>query len=372
VARRVAIACYELVPGRSGGTETYARSLADAISVEPAVHCTVAVSPLGRGALANGRVDELVLPAKPTVVQRLRRGLGLGPDFETTVAEQIDRHGFDVVHFPQSAIFPHGVRAPKVLSMMDIQHEYLPQFFSADEVEARRRVYRASLEEADRVIAISAFTKRTLVERYAVPTEKIAVVPLAYDPGLLDGEAGSIARPYLFYPAASLPHKNHGRLLEAFSRVALRHPGLQLVLSGMQERMTPELQASVARLGLLDRVLSLGYVPRDLLGAVYRDALALVYPSLFEGFGLPLVEAMATGTPVAASNVEAVAEVAGDAAILFDPEDVGSLVASNERLIGSADLRAELIERGRARAAEFSPERLAQRTLAVYETVALR
>lgn len=369
MARRVAIACYELVPGRSGGTETYARSLADAISREPSVRCTVAVSPQARGALANGRVEELVLPAKPTAVHRVRRRLGLGPDFEATVAERIDRHGFDVVHFPQSAIFPRGVGAPKVLSMMDIQHEYLPQFFSVEEIEARRRVYRASLEEADRVIAISTFTKHTLVERYAVPADKIAVVPLAYDPGLLDGEAAPITQPYLFYPAAALPHKNHIRLVEAFSRVARRHPDLRVVLSGMPEHMTPELEATVARLGLHERVVSLGYVPRERLAALYRDALALVYPSLFEGFGLPVVEAMATGTPIAASNVAAVAEVAGDAAILFDPEDVESLEASIERLVGSAELRAELIERGRARAEEFSPAQLARRTLDVYDSV---
>jgi len=175
---------------------------------------------------------------------------------------------------------------------------------------------------------------------------------------------------FLLHVGAISPRRNIPRLLEAFARVRAVAPDLTLALAGPVEPPSPPLEPLIARLGLDGAVRLMGYVPTADLPALYSAALAVVYPSLYEGFGLPVVEAMACGAPVVAGNTSSLPEVAGEAALLVDPLDTEALTQAIRSLVESRELRARLSEEGRARAARFRWEETARRTLEVYRMAA--
>jgi glycosyltransferase involved in cell wall biosynthesis len=176
-----------------------------------------------------------------------------------------------------------------------------------------------------------------------------------------------LAERYLVYPSHFWRHKNHARLLEAFARYRSRATGdLDLVLCGSPMDARGALAELLERDRRLTDVRLLGHVPGDDLQALVRGSSGMVFPSLFEGFGIPLVEAMGLGCPVAASRAAAIPEVVGDAAILFDPEDVSDMARAIERLVEEPGLAAELARRGVRRAALFTPERMARETWQVF------
>ena len=220
---------------------------------------------------------------------------------------------------------------------------------------------------ADRVLTISHFSRETISEHYRISSDKISVAPLCADP--LYFRAGETGRrpaallpegKYLFYPANRWQHKNHEGLLRAL-RILVVEKGLdlRLVLTGHDVDGGYPVMQKAAEYGVADRVFPAGYVTPEELAWLYHHAEMMVFPSLFEGFGLPLVEAMAAGCPVAASRAGSMPEVGGDAVENFDPHSAPEMAAVIERVCGSPALRAALSERGRARAAEFSPARLA-------------
>jgi glycosyltransferase involved in cell wall biosynthesis len=250
----------------------------------------------------------------------------------------------------------------------DMQHEFLPDLFPPSEREARRRVYAPSARGATRINANSRHVKATLVDVYGIDPDKIDVVYQAHgpafrplrDPARLDAarRRHGISRPFLFYPAASWPHKNHLALLAALR--LLRDRGLfdgDLVLSGIAPGANQRIAAEVERLRLGDRVRSLGYLAADELPCLYAAAELVVFPSLFEGFGIPLLEAMACGCPVVCSNATSLPEIAGDAALLFDPRSPEAMADRIAEVLGSAQVRSRLREAGLARAAQFRWDR---------------
>jgi glycosyltransferase involved in cell wall biosynthesis len=233
---------------------------------------------------------------------------------------------------------------------------------------------RFHVRAATRLLAISQATKDDLVSRYGVAPERVAVTYLAAgedmhpvdDPTRVAGVKSNrgIMGDYLLYVGTLQPRKNLTRLVQAFAPVAIQQPGLQLVIAGKKGWRYDEIFAQVHRLGLEGRVLFTGYVVSEDLPALYTGALAFVFPSLYEGFGMPVLEAMACGAPVVASNTSSLPEVAGDAALLVDPTDVAALSAALSRMAGDAALRCELRGRGLVQAARFSWDRCARETLA--------
>ncbi|MEO8382476.1 MAG: glycosyltransferase family 1 protein [Acidobacteriota bacterium] len=218
---------------------------------------------------------------------------------------------------------------------------------------------RRALRKSARVLTVSEAAKASIVETFAADPAKIVVTPNGIDP-IFFGE-----RPppedldrYLFFAGNDKPHKNVELLIEAFSRLPDR--SLKLVMSG----------AAFERFRSVRGVVTTGFLPIERLASLYRGALAVVLPSLEEGFGLPVVEAMASGTAVLAADIPALVEVAGDAAMYFDPHSAASLAAAMEKIAGDAALRAELASRGRARAAHFTWRRCAELTREVYRAVA--
>ncbi len=236
---------------------------------------------------------------------------------------------------------------------------------------ARTAVARLYARRAHAIIADSEFSKRSIVERLAVPGDKITVIPIAADPRFRPVAAGGdlcaryhVTRPFVLYVGNFKPHKNLPRLLQAYARLEpeLREK-VDLVVAGGDPDGAVPLTRQVEQLGLADRVRFPGVIPDDDLPALYSEASLLVLPSLVEGYGLPALEAMQCGTAVAASNRAAIPEVVGDAAVLFDPEDVEAIAAAMTRVLRHDDEARDLARRGQARAASFSPERTSGRVL---------
>jgi len=254
-----------------------------------------------------------------------------------------------------------------VLVFADLQHEYFPEFFSSEVLEERKRIFSTSIYQADYLIAISEFTRQTVLERFSIAPDKITTGHLAADPRFhpenwrpseLDRVLEKYHLPrgeYLFFPANTWAHKNHRTALEALAIVRDRF-GLAplLVLSGAVREGHPALIEQMQRLKLTNQVRFLGYCPADDIPALYRGAAALVYPSLFEGFGIPLVEAMWCHCPIVCSNTTSLPEIAGDAALMVDPRSAEALAEAIGQVLTNTDLRTTLIEHGCQQAQRFS------------------
>lgn len=286
----------------------------------------------------------------------------------------------DVVHFPQQAAYLTDI--PTIYQPWDLQHAHLPEFFTAQEHEFREKTYRAYCEQARLVITATEWVKRDVADQYAIPPERIAVVNVppptqAYTeptPAEVQAITAQLGLPaeFLFYPAQAWEHKNHARLFEALA--LLRREGLTvpLVCSGFPNEKQAELTSHVERLGTAADVYFVGFVDPKTLLTLYHQARGLVFPSLYEGWGLPVVEAFAHGLPVACSNVTSLPELVGDAALVFDPYDPADIAAAIRKLWTDEDLSRELARRGRAIVQRFSWHRTAQLIRAHYRRIAGR
>jgi glycosyltransferase involved in cell wall biosynthesis len=267
-----------------------------------------------------------------------------------------------------------------VVTVHDLGYLYYP--------EAHRlldRLYldlstRYNAHAAGRLIADSSATKRDLIERYGVGPDKITVVYPGYDkttfrPVRDGGAIGitkarySITDDYILFVGTLQPRKNLTRLIEAFADLRFAICDLRLVIAGKKGWLYEDIFRQVEELGLERKVVFTDYVPEGDLPALLSGARLFAFPSLYEGFGMPVLEAMACGIPVVCSNTSSLPEVAGDAALLVDPLDVGELAATMERVLGDEGLRAELVRRGFEQVRKFSWERCARETLDVLENV---
>jgi alpha-1,3-rhamnosyl/mannosyltransferase len=227
------------------------------------------------------------------------------------------------------------------------------------------------------IIAISEFTKADLVEWLGIPREKITVVPLGVDTRMfkpMQGSAGylqdrfALEGDYILHVGTLENRKNLLPLLDAFSQVRKRHPHVRLVLAGNPGKGCEHVQEKIHKLGLEKAILRLGYLDGDQdLPHLYSGAKAFIFPSLYEGFGLPVLEALACGTPVAASNCTAIPEVAGDAALLFDPREPDDIADKVLRLLEDSGLVLALREKSFARVRSFTWTETAKQTLRIYK-----
>jgi len=369
-------------PGMPGGCETYIRELITALSqiTDDRIRCSLFVSE------ANRHIFEHLAPHLRTVLYRqqslpirvFRRALNeLGLSVGPLSYPYRRKHGVDLMHFLSSTL-DRWADVPCVLTLHDLQHEFFPQFFSKKELRARRMYFPISVEKAIIIICVSRFTKETLIARYGVREEKIRVIyegvsthfrkPVATELITeVKAKYGLGSGHLLFYPARTWPHKNHIRLLESLAILRDRYNcKAKLILTGGIEHSHQEVMEAVDRFRLNEDVKHLGLVPYTELPAIYKLADALIFPSLFEGFGIPILEAMSIGCPVICSNVASVPEVAGDAAVYFDPLDVESMANAVYRVLHEPNLRKKMIEKGLERSKQFSWEKTAKATLEVY------
>jgi len=277
------------------------------------------------------------------------------------------RHRASLIFTPA----PEGYLGPQTIPQVVMVHDLRP--ISHPERSLQSLYFRAwvppLLRQCRQVLTNSSFTAGEIQRCTGVPLERIAVIPLGVDlqrfqpAAPLDTRHAN--RPYLLHVGQAYPHKNLARLIRAFAAVASAQPELELVLTGKPHASeTPRLQALVAELGLQQRVQFRPYVPSAALPGLMAGALAFVYPSLWEGFGLPVLEAMAAGTPVLTSLGSGTEEAAGDAALLVDPWDQGALAAALRDLITQPRLRDDLRQRGLERVRAHSWERTAHATQA--------
>jgi len=282
----------------------------------------------------------------------------------------------DVVFSPTHYL-PRFVNIPRVIAVMDVSYLSYPELFRREDLHKLIHWTAYSVRHAARIITISEFSKRAIIEAYHVPADRVTV---AY-PALTDWQnklpmattetTRNTERRYILTVGTLQPRKNFTRLIEAFSK--LKETDISLVIVGKKGWLYEEILAAPKRFGVEHRVKFMDFVPDDELPELYKNAACFVLPSLYEGFGLPVLEAMSYGIPVVVSNVSSLPEIAGDAGIYVEPENVESITRGLETALTEkpAD-RTKRITGGKKRAAEFTWERAADQVMRVLSEAAAK
>ena len=363
-APRVGINVLWLRPGKAGGAERYAVGLVRALADE-----------------AAGRIDATIFCSRPfvraypdltdrlpTAVAPLEgRSRAVRVALESTwLARETARRRLALVHHLNDVIpWVHGGRT--ALTIHDLRSMAGTTVLGAVQSAYLRAAVPRSARAASVVMTPTEFVRRDVIDRFSIDPARVRVVSApapvvapAADAALRPGG------PYFLYPAITSRHKNHRTLLEAFAKVAAGRPEVTLVLTGAPGNAEAAVRSDVERLGLDGRVVRAGRLADPAFERMLVDATALVYPSSYEGFGLPLTEAMAAGCPVVASSATALPEVVGDAGLLVAPEDVGGWSDAMVRILDDAELRETLIAAGKARVAGRTPAFTADRLVEAY------
>lgn len=384
---RVAINTTSML-GRPTGIGYYTAELIAALqrqAVDVVGHHSRQWFPAGHGS------SEPPAAATPSALRRARQRLvsfagqlpGLRIGFERlrdrqnleAIVQGLRTHAPDVYHEP-NFVTP-CLELPTVITVHDLSCFRFPQFHPVDRVRFMQRRLPAAIESADRIIAVSEFTKCEIVDYFRVAPEKISVVQEAADARFnpLSKEQtatvlqqwGLQDRAYFLFVGSLEPRKNLGLVLDAYAALPApmqrRYP---LVLAGAEGWRREQFQARLTRLADAGLVRELGYVPHEDLPALYAGCAAFLFPSIYEGFGLPPLEAMACGAPVIVSAKASLPEVVGDGALIVSGDDAEQLAGALHRLVEDPDAAAQLATRGLARAREFSWDRAATETIAAY------
>lgn len=359
MALRVGVILTNLYPGKIGGAEQYVRNtlhemaLMEELEIYVFTNNTAYPSFQNEGCMAIVKIED-------------------SRDRDTQLRFWIDYKKLDILFCPLFFIAPENCPIPAVASILDVQHEFFPQYFSKRVLSDIRKSTANTLGQADGILTISEYSKETIVEKYGVPAEKIQVTYLNSD-GVFDRPIlperreelkKKIGADYIFYPANSWPHKNHMNLLKAYSILKDKYDTkLKLVFTGDRKQRQGEIEGYITENQLEKDIIYLGYLPQEDMPYIFANATVMAFPSVFEGFGIPLVEAMKAKVAVACSKCGSIPEVAGDAALYFDaqdPEDIAEKIAS---LIKDDSLRADLIARGEKVAEKYSWKQCAEDTV---------
>jgi glycosyltransferase involved in cell wall biosynthesis len=351
------------------GNEVYVRNLLDAFA---ALDRTSEFHAFVSGAEAAARLPNCFVTHQVSRDPWIR----LGWELPRLVGQQRP----DLLHVQYTA--PLVCRAPVVVSVHDVSFLEHPEYFSRARAAQLRITVRRTVLGAARILCPSEFSRRSVERAYGIPSSRITVVPNAVSgafrpvpremalAGLL--RSRGIAWPFVFTVGDIQPRKNHIGLIRAFEQMVNAHPNLphHLVIAGKDTWFAPEVKAAAAASRFRDRIHFTGFVPDEDLIQLYCGCDVFAFPSFYEGFGIPILEAMACGRAVACSHTTAMPEVADSAALLFDPAKVNEISRALADLLRDAELRSRMERLGLARAAMFSWERAARQTLDVYYAVA--
>ncbi len=364
---RIGVNLLWLVPGVVGGSEesTTSTLLALAERGDADLHYTVFAHPeLARAhPEIAARFDIVTMP-----LPRAARGLRVVGE-STWLAWATRRRRIDLVHHAGGTMPPLRT-APGALTVHDLQPFDLPGNFGPAKRAYLAALVPRSVRSARVVITPSEFVRRSVIERFSVDPNRVRTVhhgvaaPSAGTPVPELRDRFGLPGPFVLFPAITYPHKNHRFLVEAFAAVAAAHPDARLVLAGRAAQCEGEVMDAVRRLGLSDQVRRTGRVAAADLAGLYDGATALTFPSTYEGFGLPVLEAMARGCAVIASDAAALPEVVGQAGLLLAPDDRDGWSDAMIQLIEDGAERDRLVVRGRARAAELTWDRNAEGVVA--------
>jgi len=297
-----------------------------------------------------------------------------------TLSAELRKHPVDVLHVQFTA--PPFCPCPVVVSVHDLSFEHLPQTFLRRSRTQLRLTVRHSARRADKILTLSEHTRGDVIETYKIDPAKVIAIPLAapphFGPVADDRELQRVRHTYgidgdyVLSVGSIQPRKNLVRLINAYAslRDAHRENSFpKLVIVGKKGWLYDETLRALEETGVRDSIVLTGYVPESDLPALYSGALCFVYPSYFEGFGLPPLEAMKCGAPVVVGNATSLPEVVGDAGLKVDPFDVSAIARAISELISNSELRRELSIKGQKRAEMFDWRNTAQQTLKVYEQV---
>ena len=327
----------------------------------------------------SGRVSRLSRAVARGLAERVPT---IGPRFSVRPSDgTVERAGVDLVHFPIQDAFITDV--PSIYQPHDLQHLHFPEFFSHWERERRERIYRTHCERAELVVAMTSWGKRDLIDHYGLDDDKVCVVPWGSvlweypQPSQRDLEELrrrlSLPDRFLLYPAQTWAHKNHEMLLEALALIRDREGiAIPLICPGRRGRHFERIERRARERGLAETTRFPGFVSPLELRGLYVLATALVFPSRFEGWGLPICEAFSARLPVASSSATSLPDLVGDAGLLFDPGDREEIAECVLRLWRDPILRQTLAERGRRRGERFSFDHTARLFRAHYRRLAGR
>ncbi|HET8547832.1 MAG TPA: glycosyltransferase family 1 protein [Bryobacteraceae bacterium] len=356
---RIGVNALYMIPGGVGGTEIYLRNLLAALRKLDRDNEYFVFTNRETGA-------DLPCAVQLPVTARNRPARLVAE--QTLLAREARRLRLDVL-LNAGFTAPWFSPCPNVTVFHDLQHKRHPEHFRWIDLPFWRISLYAAARRSRLLIAVSEETKRDLMRYYRLPPERIRVIPHGVEDAFFEvGRTRGIPEPFILCVSTLHPHKNHERLLRGFARFRTAHSGYNLVLAGLRGFHAGAVEHLIAELGLADAVRITGWIPRDELIRLYARAAAFVYPSTFEGFGMPVLEAMAAGLPVACSDIEPLRSLTSETTILFPPENEHAISAALERLI----FDRSLVEPARVRARQFSWEECARQTLAALTEGSLR
>jgi glycosyltransferase involved in cell wall biosynthesis len=364
-----------LLPGLVGGSETYIRNLIKWLPVvDHENEYLVFINEESRGVFDPPAPGVTLVPCPVRATNRPRRILWE----QFSLPAQVQRRGIDIL-LSAGMTAPFRCPATSVLMLFDLQHINQPDNFPWYYLPFLRSIIYASAKSVDGILTLSNQVKSDIIRSYHISPDRINVTHLAvdHDSFTLHGplERSSVKKRYglpdrfILYAASSLPHKNHERLFQAFRQVRDRIPGLKLVLTGARDKGEGTLLQKIQDMGIGQDVLLLGWLPFEDVPSIYHASDAFVFPTLHEGFGLPVLEAMACGIPVVCSKIEPLLEVADDAALFVDPYSPDGIAAGIFAALSDEALRDQLIQKGLARAKKFTWESTVRTTLLFLKSV---
>jgi glycosyltransferase involved in cell wall biosynthesis len=359
---RIGINALYFIPGGVGGSEIYLRSLIRALGALGSPHeFTV---------FTNWETQDGLVPAHPnwlvrqTGVRAKNRPARL---FYEQALLPLRSADLDVLFCPGFTA-PALTACPTVTTIHDLQHLRHPEYFRWFELPFWRYFVWQSVRTSSRIIAVSESTRSDLLQYYSTPEKQVVVAWHGVDEEFSEirlRREGRCFEPILLCPSTTHPHKNHSRLLRVFRRFRISHPEWRLLLTGIRGFADEAIRNQVESTKMDSGILSLGWLPRRELYACFERAAAVIYPTTFEGFGLPVLEGLAAGIPTACSDIEPLRTIAGDAAVLFDPASEDSMLDALERTTMSPELRERLSQSGPLRASQFTWRKCAESTLEV-------
>ncbi|MDB5335144.1 MAG: hypothetical protein JWN70_763 [Planctomycetaceae bacterium] len=355
---RIGIALFQFFPGRIGGVAEYIERLIPGLlkvmaADDELVLCGNRENLAPFDSLADSRLKRVPFSWSKRWIQCLRLAdLILPGSPSSPFSRRLNALKLDVFFCPQQSIFPRGVRARTVVAVMDFLHYRCPDQLSVWQRWTRRRKEEHFTRVCDHAISISAATQADLQSYYKMPAEKCSVVHLAGRAVQTTVAPNPVppGAPYIYFPAAAFPHKNHSRLLEAFRRYRESHPdtAARLLLSG---QTSPRMEQLLRYQAAAGDVLHLGFVSSAEVAAIYAGSQGVIIPTLFEGFGMPVIEGLGYGRPVCCSDLPVFHELVGDAVRYFDPQSIESIQSAIADLFAArvavpdAVRTAEILER---------------------------
>ena len=354
---------------QSGGNETYCRQLLRGLAQSPGTNQyeLFYTNPSGLSAVdsGSGAFHFTHIPKNPIV------------RICAVLPRLLARTKPDVFH--AQYVLPPFVKTRTVLAIHDLAHEHFPEFFHPVEALRMKTLVRWSAKRASHIMTISEFSAADIARRFDLPRERITVAHLAASPDFHPRDRAQSQKylawkygltfPFVLYVGRIQARKNLPRLVEAYARLRKQGLDARLVMVGKRDWQSEQLLEKIKDLGLEDSVIFPGFVPFEDLPLFYNAAEVFVFPSFFEGFGLPVVESMASGVPTITSFGSSLEEVAGDGALLIDPSDTGSITDALGKVLGDPGLRQDLAFRGLERSKEFTAGNLAEKALAVYRSL---